>query len=162
MWTQVIREIIRTGYTNAKDMESVVGRNNQIGYIMPQLRYFINRLRCLQKICETGLISQINGSELLDLILWSHIIQHASTKGIRINNIKLILPQITICTDAYPFGFGLVDSNGLFWIWPIPPELFGIFIINFLECFSSYLSIFTVIGYYPNIRYICILAKTDS
>ena len=104
---------------------------------------------------------QINDSERSYLILWSHIIRHTSTKGISINNISLIRPHITIWTDSSPFVF-FVDSNGLCWRWPIPPELFGVFTINFLEFAAPYFGILTVIRYYPHIRYICILAKTDS
>ena len=152
MWNRIIRDIIRTGYTNAKEMESVVERNNHVGYIMPHSRYFLNRLRWPQKRCEISGPSQINDSERRYLMLWSHIIQHTSTKGISINNITLIRPHITIWTDASPFGFGFVDSNGLCWRWSIPPEVFGVFTINFLEFDASYFVILKVIRYYPHIR----------
>ena len=162
MWTRIIRDIIRTGHTNAKEMDSVVGINNHIGYIMPHSRYFLNRLRWLKKRCETTGPSLINDSESRDLILWTQIIHHASTKGISLNNITLVRPHITIWTDASPFGFGFMDSNGLCWRWQIPSDLFRIFTINFLEFAASYFGILSVIRHYPQIRYICILAKTDS
>lgn len=35
-----------------KEVESTIGRLNHVGYIMPQGRYFLNKIRHLQTRCE--------------------------------------------------------------------------------------------------------------
>ena len=51
-WTRDLQSILNRGKVNTKFLESTIGRLNHVAYIIPQSRYFLNRLRNLLKRCK--------------------------------------------------------------------------------------------------------------
>ena len=71
LWIKEIDEILQgKRRVKAKTIESTIGRVNHVGYIMPQGRYFLNKLRRLQQRCEKYGSQFINVYERKDLELW--------------------------------------------------------------------------------------------
>ena len=44
-WAQNLSDIIRTGTVTLKQLESLIGRLNHAGYVVPLCRHFLTRLR---------------------------------------------------------------------------------------------------------------------
>ena len=126
-WIARIQSILTNDRAHSDEMETVVGRNNHLGYILPASRYFLNRLRWMQKRCEKFGPQKLRISEREELNFWISFIQNSSSKGVSVNNITYVRPFVTIWTDASPFGFGFYEIFGNCWLFQIPPELIGVF-----------------------------------
>jgi hypothetical protein len=52
-WTNIIEEVMQSGTTTAKEMESVIGRLVHLGMAIPFVYHFLSRLRDLQVRAKT-------------------------------------------------------------------------------------------------------------
>ena len=86
-WTHSIKEMLKSRKVNTKLLESTIGRLNHVGYIIPQSRYFLNRLRHLIKRCKQYGPQPIPNATRADLEFWIDILNYTVQKGIDINNI---------------------------------------------------------------------------
>ena len=69
-WINDIKDITRNdNRVKSKQMEQISGRLNRVGYILPQARYFLNKIRRLQKPCEKYGPQKISNSERNDFLL---------------------------------------------------------------------------------------------
>ena len=159
-WLQQIDEITKAGKTNTKTLESMIGKLNHIGYIMPQGRYFLNRLRHLLKKTKKYGQQTLDTSSKNDFLLWQTFINTVSSKGIDINNITFSEPTSVCFSDACEHGMGGYNENGLAWRFEIPQEHIGKFSINLLEFIAAVITIELTLNHGKNNQKI--LAFTDS
>lgn len=52
-WTHEIKTIIKSSSCiKAKELEKLIGKLNHLGFVIPQARYFLNRIRTLFYNCQ--------------------------------------------------------------------------------------------------------------
>ena len=146
--------------TNKKNLESTIGRLNHAGYIIPQSRYFLNRLRDLLKRCKQYGPQMISVKEIKDIELWIRLLSKVSTKGVDINNITLSRATDTTFSDACETGIGCFSTDGMAWRYALPKEMRAIFSINVLEFLAATITIYMVLQDKGSNRKI--LAFTDN
>ena len=105
-WTLSIKEILHSQRVDTKTLETTIGRLNHAGYIIPQSRYFLNKLRHLLSRCKKYGAQPVPDAVQADLLLWIQILNHTSSKGIDINNITFTKETATCIPDACEHGIG--------------------------------------------------------
>ena len=85
-WSHSIRDIIDKGISNYKDIESLIGRLNHCGYIIPSARHFLHPIRNILVKSNTKRNIHITDLEKTYLHLWQRFLTYANS-GISINNI---------------------------------------------------------------------------
>ena len=142
-WISEINEILKPeARAKSKQIESTVGRLNHVGYIMPQGRYFLNRIRYLQKRCEKHGPKRVSKLERKDLELWIKFLTRASQEGINLNLISFTKPDCIIYTDASSHGMGGYNKKtGMAWRFQLPDWMRRAFHINTLEFIAATIGI---------------------
>ena len=160
-WTEEIMGILSHTKVQEKELESIIGKLNHLAYLSPCGRYFLNRLRHLLTLCKKYGAQRLAIWHRDDLKLHLEFIQAANTRGTSINNIIYVKHNVTVISDACPFGIGGFNDLGLAWRWKIPTELVGVFTLNLLEFLASAISIHLTLLQNPD-KQLHILAFTDS
>ena len=162
-WNSEIDRMLANAYKiKSKEMESTVGRLNHVGYIMPHGRYFLNRLRKLQRRCEKYGPQKPSIPERKDLLLWKEMITNASQTGISLNQISFVKADTTIYTDASGRGLGGYNpQTGIAWRYNLPEWMARSFHINTLEFMASLIGIWIEIKQNKT-EYLRILNLTDN
>lgn len=159
-WIADIKVILSNTTISAKTLESTIGRLNHAGYIIPQGRYFLNRLRHLLSRCKKMGPQKIPESAREDLHLWMKILHHVSHRGVNINNITFTEPTEICISDACEQGIGGYNMSGLAWRYKLPPYMVGILSINLLEFLAAAITIKLTLDSNENPQKI--LSFTDS
>ena len=147
-WTRDIDELLTSNYINAKKLESTIGRCNHIGYIMPNARYFLNRLRHLLTRCHQYGRQPLKKWESDDLNLRKKFITHASTEGVSFDHITFTKHTKTILTDASEYGIGGYNpTTGKAWRFQLPTWMRESMHINILEFIACLIGIWLEIIY---------------
>ena len=76
----------------SKVLETTVDRLNHAGYVLPQGRYFLNRLRRLLAQCQKNGPQKMSLNAKEDVELWKVFLEVASQKGVDINAITFSDP----------------------------------------------------------------------
>ena len=162
-WTSEIDRLLAQNYRiKSKELESTIGRLNHIGYILPNGRYFLNRLRRLLIRCEKYGPQIPSKPEKEDFILWKHFISHAAQTGVSFNMISFTKPDDTIYTDASSQGMGGYNpATGQAWRFQLQPWMKKSFHINTLEFLASTIGLWLEI-LNSTTEYKRILALTDN
>ena len=159
-WRTAISSILKKGNTNHDEMESLVGRLNHCGYVIPLARNFLHPLRAIinKQSKHTHILSP---KERKYLRLWQDYLSYAN-KGISINNIIYRRPTHIRWDDSCPIGIGGVSISGAAYRYHLPRHLQGRVSNNALEflastvgCWLDYLT-----GHIP--KQSCTLALTDN
>ena len=141
-WSKIIEQIIQRMTSTEKEMESTIGRLNHVGYIIPNSRYFLNRLRNLLARCSKYGKQILKHWERDDLFLWLKFLESASSSGISFNAISYTKHTTTIMTDASEGGLGGYNpSTGLAWRFKLPDWMYSTMHINLLEFIASAIGI---------------------
>ena len=140
-WLREIKQILRQDEIKTKQLETTIGRLNHAGYIIPQARYFLNRMRHLLTKCKQHGKQKIPRAVKEDLKLWVRFIDKTTRKGIDINNITFTKNTITLYSDACEHGIGGYFSNGKAWRYSLPPHWIGQLSINLLEFVAAAVTI---------------------
>ena len=163
-WSHDIKATIEATSITKQDLDTLIGRLNHVGYIIPQARHFLNRLRSALNFAENKNRRRVKLTrhQLDDLRQWLLFINQAD-EGISLNNITYRTPSTVLRGDACPFGMGGVSlSSGTAWRYELPPELQGRVSLNCLEYLASYVSIL-VEDYYHGIPDLsCVHSQGDS
>ena len=106
IWSKDIDNILNQNRVNKKELESMIGRLNHVGYILPTGRYFLNRLRHLLMRCEKYGSQKLQKWEKNDLIPWKELLEKACKEGISTNNIAFTKITSYLITDACEHGMG--------------------------------------------------------
>ena len=133
-WTLDINRMLKAETVNTKELESIVGRFNHIGYILPIARYFLNRLRHLLTRCQRFGKQKMKDWEINDLNLWKDFLSHATNIGVSFNHIAFTKHNETILTDASEYGIGGYNPfTGEAWRFCLPNWMHKHMHINLLE-----------------------------
>ena len=163
-WNKDILDLLNKRIVSLKSLESLIGRLNHVGYIIPTARYFINRLRHLLFRCEKYGTQKIQKWESDDLKLWQKFLNYTSKRGIPFNNICFTIHTSEILTDASELGLGGFNtSTGLAWRFEIPLWMRKTMHINLLEFIACTIGIWLeVIENKHQNKFLKILALTDN
>ena len=131
-WIDSITDLIARGETTASELETIIGRLNHIGYILPTARHFLSRLRKLQSAARFKRQIHIPKQVLKDLELWKTFL-YTSNKGISMNLLTYRQTTHVYCSDACEHGLGGLSALGWAWRWLIPVHLRSRAHINLLE-----------------------------
>ena len=112
-----------------------------MGYIIPQARYFLNRVRYCLKMCKDHGSQRLMNWDIQDLVLWKKFLTISGKQGIDMNHINFVKPTATTLSDACETGLGGIDDTGDGWIYHLPEDLQGIFSINLLEFMASVITV---------------------
>ena len=148
-----------------KKLESMIGKLNDIAFIVPEGRFFLNRLRYQHKVSPRGRGHQyFDSMEKDDLKLWMTIVHNLSEGNIgrSTNSLLKTIALILTISDASQHGLGgLIIINGIAFAWrfELPHYLLGIFSINLLEFIVTYWCIRAICKFITGEK---ILAISDS
>ena len=109
-WSTDIKKNISAQAVTKQDLESLIGRLNHIGFIIPLARHFLNRLRSALRYCEKANRRKVKLTRLQldDLHHWLTFIDQAGS-GINLNLITYRQPTRVLRTDACQHGIGGVS-----------------------------------------------------
>ena len=163
-WSKDINQLLIDPTVSPKTLESLIGRFNHVGYIIPTARYFINRLRHLFFRCEKYGMQKIQKWESDDLKLWLKFLNKASSNGISFNNVCYTKSNKEILTDASEFGLGGFNtSTGKAWRFELPLWMRKSMHINLLEFISCTIGVWLeIIQNRKNNKFLKIHALTDN
>jgi hypothetical protein len=142
-WIKELRHLRKTGHASEKELDSLIGRLNHVGYVLPAARHFLGRLRqakfsaSKQKGNRTDLIASVQD----DMELWEDFIESAG-QGVSINLLTLRDPTKLYRVDASTHGMGGYNlTSGNAWRFEIPTELRHRATLNTLEFMAGYISL---------------------
>ena len=136
-WTKDINRVIENKSTDYKEISKLVGRLTHTAYIFHLGRYFLNRIRKLERRCEKYGPQKLAIEECNDLVLWKDFLTILTTTGVSINNITSTKSDGGCWSDACEHGLGGFCTSGAAFSYHIPPEYQGLFHINLLEFIAA-------------------------
>ena len=124
-----------------KSLETLIGRLNHCGYLIPQARHFLGRLRTAKHYASKKRFITLTDSQLDDLRLWIHFLESAG-RGIDFNLLTHRHPTHVSRVDACEHGIGgysLITGKG--WRFELPVHLRQRASLNALEYMATYIQI---------------------
>ena len=85
IWTKSIEDLLQAEVARFEEVQTLVGRLNHVGYIIPNARHFLNRIRRLEYAADKYGSAKIHTSTIKDLQLWTIFLEEAN-KGLSIKN----------------------------------------------------------------------------
>ena len=161
-WSTQLTSFITRQHTNAKDIQSLLGRLENIAIIIPMMGHFLNNIRTTEiKASMTGKNQRINNRTKEDLIL-SQLFLAKAAAGINMNLMTFRSPTRIYINDASEHGLGGFSTAGQGWSWVIPPRLRGRAHINLLEFIAQLVSIWMDILAHRIKEFDCLLGMGDN
>jgi len=140
-WSQTIQDILVKGSAKAKELETLIGRMEHLGVIIPFVYHFLSRLReWMHRSRNKRFPTSLSTECRLDLGLMLQFL-HKAREGIDMNLISFRRPTHIYRSDSCPFGLGGYSSDGFAWRYEIPPELRFRASNNLLESIASIISL---------------------
>ena len=134
-WTKDINDLISSKIAKHSDVETIEGRLNHVGYIIPTARHFLHPIRSLTRRCANK-ACKITTIESNYLKLWTKFLKDAN-EGISINNLVYRKPTHLRWDDSCPIGIGGVSITGTAYRYNLPRHLQGRVSNNALEFLAS-------------------------
>ena len=101
------------GITIEKELESVVGKLNLVGFIILAGRYFISSLRYRLSKAPRHNKTKLAEWDIADLKLWRSMHHEVTHKGIRIDHIFFSIPLSFCILDASSTKMGVFTCEGV-------------------------------------------------
>ena len=140
-WSSQLRSFILRQSTNAKDIQSLLGRLENIAIIIPMFGHFLNNIRHTEIMAtQSGRNQKINRRTHEDLKLAQKYLDKAHV-GVSMNLMTFRSPNRIYINDASEHGLGGFSTHGRAWAWTIPEPLRGRAHINLLEFLAQLVSI---------------------
>ena len=160
-WTRSIDERLTAGSATAKDLATMIGRLNHVGYVIPLARHFMSRLRSLEERARHRRSIDIPADVDGDLILWKRFLAKAH-EGINMNLLTPRRPTLEYFSDACEHGLGGLALHGRAWRLELPEDLRGRLTLNMLEFLAAFIGpwIDIIEGNMPLLS--CALSHLDS
>ena len=158
-WCKEIETLLQVGAVETKPLESLIGKLTNASYIIPLSRYFLNRLRWLQKRCVRWGRQSLPLPVRADLSLWTSLLSGLSRQGVRIDHVTNSCFDVLCFSDACELGLGGFLTTGEGWRISLPRDLVGTFSLNALEFIAAVVTVRLAISRTPGAR---VLAVTDS
>ena len=160
-WTNDIDQLLAQGKATRAELDTLVGRLNHVGYIIPAARHFLSSLRDLLHLAKQRSPQPLSDEITADLHLWQRFLRRAS-QGMNMNLLTYRQPTREYISDACEHGIGGFSSEGRAWRFELPEDLRGRFTLNFLEFIAAIIGPWVDLleGNLPPLS--CILSGTDS
>ena len=140
-WSTQVKSFTTRVSANSKDLQSVLGRLENVAIIIPMFGHFLNNIRQLEiNATRTNKNQTINKRSKDDFKLALSFLERAS-KGVSMNSIVFRAPTKIYINDASEHGLGGFATHGRAWSWTIPSHLRGRAHINLLEFLAQLISI---------------------
>ena len=140
-WNQEIDRILAKKIASPEELESLLGRLENIALIISMFGHFLNNIRTLQiRASREDTAMNINQRVEEDLKLAKKFLK-ASFKGVNMNLMTFRSPDKFYITDASEHGIGGFSSEGRGWSLLIPENLRGRAHINLLEFIGSLIAV---------------------
>ncbi|MGH7974512.1 MAG: hypothetical protein ACREBR_03205, partial [bacterium] len=162
-WRHDIQMLCTSRHSTFKELDTLVGRLNHVGYIIPQARHFLNRIRSFKDKYD-GKKTKIHLAQrhIDDLLLWKDFISQARA-GMSINLLIYRDPTHVFRSDACPHGIGGYSMfSGKAWRWKIPEGLINRVSLNCLEFAAAVVTIWIAISKDEVANGSCLYSQTDS
>ena len=160
-WSKDLLDLIENKQTSFHDLDTLIGRLNHVGYIIPTARHFLSRIRNLKYKAKFKRQVIIPGLVIKDLILWLSFLESAKN-GISMNILSYRSPTHLYRSDSCKHGLGGYTAQGLAWRWIIPDRLLSRAHINLLEFLASIICIWLDILEGHVLPESCLLSMGDS
>jgi hypothetical protein len=122
-------------------LDTLIGRLNHCGFIIPQARHFLGRIRTAKHRASKRRTVSLSLDVQADLRLWLGFLQYAGN-GIDMNNLTFRHPTHISRVDASEHGLGGYSLvTGQAWRFEIPADLRFRASLNSLEHLASYVQI---------------------
>ena len=160
-WRDDILRLLRARGATRSELDTLVGRLNHVGCIIPAARHFLSRLRDrLWKARRHGR-QRFDSEDAEDLNLWLRFLRRAAD-GMSMNLLTCRCPTHEHTSDACEHGIGGWSSSGRAWRFALPEEPWGRFTLNCLEFLAAVIGpwIDHIEGNLPTLS--CALSGTDS
>ena len=135
-WKADIVKMLKCRMTTASELDTLIGRLGNIGFIVCQNFHFLSRLRELFRRAKNRRSIKIDDTEAKDLELTIYFLDK-SKEGVDINLIAYRKPTHIYRSDSRPAGLGGYSHEGFAWRFYTPRELQGIASDNILELIGS-------------------------
>ena len=142
-WSDQLMGYATRQRAGGKDLQSLLGRMEQVATIIPMFGHFLNNIRSTEiRATATGKPQFINKRTREDLLLAQMFLAKAA-EGVNLNLMSFRSPTHIYINDASEHGIGGFATHGRAWSWVIPPKLRGRAHINLLEFIAQLVSIWT-------------------
>jgi hypothetical protein len=138
LWSSGINDILSIDKSNAKELETLIGRLGHVGIMLPMVHHFLSRLRELQSKASRNKRwpTKLNAECREDLRLMLQVLAKAH-EGIDMNIVAFRRPTHIYRADSCPHGLGGYSNEGYAWRFKLPNELLFRASNNFLEFLAS-------------------------
>jgi hypothetical protein len=161
-WSRSITAMLDSVTVLFPDLESLIGRLNHAGFIIPNARHFLGRLRAAMYLASKKRAVKLTQEQRADLRLWLLFLDQAE-RGINLNNLTLRMPDRIIDTDSCEHGIGGMHLTSRFlWRWEIPVHLRQRTSLNSLEFLASFVGVVMEFTHTTVPKQTCILVGGDS
>jgi hypothetical protein len=141
-WSESIHTMLRDpGKVPYDDLDTLIGRLNHCGFLIPQARHFLGRIRTAKHKAAKRRHASLSPAVRADLALWLAFLQ-AAGQGIDMNLLTFRHPTHVSRADACEHGMGgysLVTGKG--WRFEIPLHLRLRTSLNSLEHLATYIQL---------------------
>ena len=160
-WRDDMLRLLRARGATRSELDTLVGRLNHVGHIIPAARHFLSRLRDRLRKARRHGRQRFDSEDAEDLNLWLRFLRRAAD-GMSMNLLTCRCPTHEHMSDACEHGIGGWSSSGRAWRFALPEELWGRFTLNCLEFLAAVIGpwIDHVEGNLPTLS--CVLSGTDS
>ena len=140
-WTEQINSIRKRKTVNAKELQSALGRMENIAIMIPMFGHFLNNIRTLEIKANLTEKNQVITKRVRDdLILATKFIKRAH-EGVNMNTLTFRTPTKVYINDASEHGLGGFADHGRSWSYVLPEKLRGRAHINLLEFLAQLVSV---------------------
>ena len=160
-WSVSIQNIINKQHSTYKEIESLIGRLNHCGYIIPTARHFLHPIRNMLNHSPQRRNISVTTLEQTYLKLWQRFLNYAKG-GISINNIVYRRPTHIRWDDSCPIGIGGISLSGRAYRYHLPRSIQGRVSNNALEFLASVVGCWVDLLHGSVAPQSCILAFTDN
>ena len=142
-WSSQLQNFTKQKRAKGKELQSLLGRLEQIATIIPMFGHFLNNIRHTEiQATASGKSQMINKRTREDLQLATAFL-HRAAQGVNLNLMTFRAPTHIYINDASEHGIGGFATHGRAWSWTIPKNLQGRAHINLLEFIAQVVSIWT-------------------
>eukprot|EP00978_Attheya_sp_CCMP212_P041659 scaffold241666_cov75-Attheya_sp.AAC.1 len=161
-WSRSITDLLAASRACHGPLETLIGRLNHPGFIIPCARHFVGHIRAAMYLASRKQSVILTADQRADLQLCKQFLKQAST-GISLNLLTLRMPDIIIDTDSCEHGIGGMNITSRFlWRWEIPQQYQNRTSLNSLEFLASFVGVAMEFEHTTVPQESCILVGGDS
>ena len=140
-WSSQLSSFMTRKSANLKDIQSLLGRLENIAIIIPMMGHFLNNIRQMEIKANITNKNQFLSKRVKDDLVLAQKFIDKAYNGVNMNTVTFRVPTITYINDASEHGLGGFACHGRAWSWEIPENLRGRAHINLLEFMAQLISI---------------------